>query len=68
MSTFKPYRMSGRCRSGHDNTGAVYHAVEIRNGWDRALCGATPGDRGNGWAEYPGDAVTCPRCLKKLGQ
>ena len=21
---------------------------------------------GNGWSQYPGDEVTCPRCVKKL--
>jgi hypothetical protein len=62
-------RMTGRCSTGAERDGGVrYHAVdeETWRGWGKALCGAQPGPRGNGWSSTPGDEVTCPRCLKKL--
>lgn len=60
-------KMTGRCRSGGEgDKGALYHSVPPGTGWQRALCGAKPGDRGNGWSEHPGDRVTCPRCLPKM--
>ena len=30
------------------------------------LCGAKPGRRSAGWSSYPGEQVTCPKCLRKL--
>jgi hypothetical protein len=63
-----PLRMTGRCASGAEpDGGAIFHAVPEaeRYRWGKALCGAKPGRRGNGWDQYPGGAVTCPRCLKK---
>ena len=66
-----PLRMTGRCSSGAERDGGVrYHAVTAGShySWVKALCGAKPGDRGNGWGGYKGDKVTCPRCLKKLSQ
>lgn len=63
---YEPMRMTGRCASGLEADGGTrYHAVN-GGGWDRAACGATPGSRGNGWSEYKGEEVTCPRCLKKV--
>lgn len=64
-------RMAGRCAIGAERDGGVrYHAVdeEIWQRWGAALCGATPGRLGNGWSVYPGDDVTCPRCIKKLAK
>jgi hypothetical protein len=60
--------MSGMCRNGFErDSGRLFHAVPgNKRGWTRAVCGATPGKRGNGWSETPGAKVTCPRCLKKL--
>lgn len=56
-------RKTGRLRSGHErDKGPVYHAV-IDNHF--ALCGTEPG-RLSEWSAYQGDAVTCPRCEKKL--
>lgn len=63
---YQPKSMSGRCANGAErDAGKLYHAVEGA-GWGKALCGAKPGLRGNGWSEHLGEKVTCPRCLKKL--
>ena len=57
-------RKTGRRASGGEaDKGPVYHAVP-GNAF-RALCGTEPGDRSD-WSTYPGEAVTCPRCRKKL--
>lgn len=63
-----PLRKTGRCASGAERDGGtIYHGV-MKGGhpWAKALCGAVPGRRGNGWGTYPGDKVTCPKCLKKI--
>jgi hypothetical protein len=55
-------RMTGRCANGAEREGGTrYHAVF---NW-RALSGAKPG-RLSDWSGYPGEAVTCPRCLNRL--
>ena len=65
-------RKTGRCATGSERDGGVrYHAVPIDGiagggSWAKALCGSRPGDRGNGWSVYQGDAVTCPACLRRL--
>lgn len=61
---YTPKHMTGRCRSGGDNTGVVAHAVPA--GQWAALCGKEPGRLSAGWSEYIDDAVTCPRCLRKI--
>lgn len=62
---YEPRRLSGRCSNGAERDGgAVYHAVA---GW-RAACGAEPGRRSAGWSQHAGEAVTCPRCLKRTGE
>jgi len=64
-----PLRKTGRCCTGAEADGGVlYHAVEAtqRQGWGKAICGTQPGVRGNGWSWDPGEAVTCPACLKRL--
>lgn len=70
-------RMTGRCRSADGSTpeagGSHYHAVPIARvsgggSWAKALCGKTPGRRGNGWSDYPGTQVTCPKCLARLAK
>jgi hypothetical protein len=56
-------RLAGRCANGAErDSGSKYHAVR----GNVALCGAKPGPRSAGWSTYPGEAVTCPRCLTKL--
>ena len=42
----------------------LYHAVlrDADHPWWRAMCGATPVRRSDGWSHIPGAAVTCPRC------
>jgi hypothetical protein len=45
-----------------------YHAVSSGHRWTTAICGIKPKQRGNGWSEDVGDAVTCPRCLARLGR
>lgn len=59
-----PLRRTGSLRTGREaDRGKLYHAVP-HNGW-RALCGKEPGLRAD-WATYPGDAVTCRRCLNLM--
>lgn len=56
--------MTGRCANGAQrDSGILYHAVKF--GERKAMCGATHGKRSR-WSEYHGEAVTCPRCIKKL--
>jgi hypothetical protein len=62
---------SGRAWNGsHRDSGVIIHAVEPlppHSGGDwfsKALCGAEPGRRGNGWAES-NNQINCPKCLKK---
>lgn len=65
-TTYEILSMTGRCRSGSDQTGQLYHAVPPGHMFGKALCGKAPGKRGNGWSCYPGQKVTCPACIKKL--
>jgi hypothetical protein len=69
-------RMLGRCANGNEaDGGRLYHAIrDDRLSW-AAVCGAAPGKRSAGWADYP-DAVkpiadvTCARCrtaMRKFG-
>lgn len=66
----EPLAMAGRYRSDQSYVGTHYHAVPVgsRGGHARALCGAGPKPLSLGWLPYPGHAVTCPGCLKKLAQ
>lgn len=63
---------SGRAWNGaHRDGGVIVHAVpplpETTSGdwFDKSLCGAEPGRRGNGWAKTNHE-VTCEKCLKRL--
>ena len=60
-------KKSGRAYNGlHRDAGVIIHAV-TRNefpSWQKAICGTSPGRRGNGW-DY-GGIVNCKLCLKKL--
>jgi hypothetical protein len=57
-------KKAGRLANGWEaDKGTVYHAKPC--GSFAALCGTTPG---MDWAYEEGDAVTCPRCLKKLAK
>jgi len=63
--------MTGRCINGAERDGGkLWHAVNEDDypSWKTALCGAKPGERGNGWSSYPGEKITCPRCNKRLGE
>jgi hypothetical protein len=63
-TTHHVLRRAGRRTNGHERDGGIlWHAVP--RGTYKALCGAEPG-RKSAWGEYPGLAVTCPKCLKKL--
>jgi hypothetical protein len=62
----EPRMMAGRCKDGGRDGGKRAHAVVGGPGWQKALCGARPGDRTNGWGQWISPAVTCPRCLAKL--
>lgn len=59
-------RKAGPLRNGAERgKGTVWHAVpgaDYFNAKD-ALCGQHPAIM---WSTGPGDAVTCPRCLKKM--
>ena len=62
---------AGRCRTGSDQTGEIYHARLLGDdGWPnyKAVCGTEPGRRSAGWSSWkPADReVTCKRCLKRL--
>ena len=67
---YEIHRLAGRCANGFEaDGGSLFHARPLADhGWgqEKALCGASPGRRSAGWSLYPGDAVTCKRCLKKL--
>ncbi len=63
--------LAGRCANGSElGHGTRWHAVPIDERGMRwaALCGAQPGRRSAGWSSWfvRGQAVTCPRCLKKM--
>jgi hypothetical protein len=69
MATYEPRIMAGSCRTATDITGQYAHAVDVAGwGWETALCGKTPGRKGNGWSDYRPAAVTCPKCLAKLAK
>ena len=74
VSEYRPARLSGRCRTGSDQSGRVIHAVFSDGHWgdwlNPALCGKRPGRLSVGWIETDEglDAVTCPACRKKLKQ
>lgn len=64
---------SGRAFNGFEkDRGVIVHFVEsLPDGscsgsyWGgKALCGTTPGIRGNGWHEVD-TVVTCDKCIKK---
>jgi hypothetical protein len=64
---------SGRCWNGASrDAGIIRHAVPAGeicgDDFRKALCGAVPGARGNGWGSHadPVEDVNCPRCLKRL--
>jgi hypothetical protein len=63
-------RMTGRCANGAERDGgALYHAVPIDAFGayhSNAVCGAKPGKRSVGWSGYPGQTVTCKRCIRRL--
>jgi hypothetical protein len=58
----------GQCRTATDSRGVRWHAVPGTSEWDTSLCGYVPGRRSNGWSDYPGTEVTCPKCLARLAK
>lgn len=68
MSTnYRKVYLVGRCANGAQrDAGPRIHAVPGDSAWDTALCGAQPGRRSNGWSDVAYDAVTCPKCIKRL--
>lgn len=60
-----PRHLLGSCASGAESDkGRLSHGV-VGDSW-KALCGAEPGRRSAGWAEYDDAEVTCKRCLAKM--
>lgn len=60
-----PRHLLGSCASGSESDkGRLSHGV-VGDSWT-ALCGAKPGSRSAGWAEYDDAEVTCKRCLAKM--
>lgn len=62
---------SGRAFNGFEkDRGIIVHLVEplppnCTGDWfTKALCGAEPGRRGNGWQEVD-SVVTCDKCIRK---
>lgn len=47
----------------------LYHATDS-GPYTRgpALCGAKPGRKSAGWSDVVGPEVSCPRCVRNLGQ
>jgi len=70
MKGYAVRRKSGRGRNGAERDGGViFHLVpdDLYPSWDDALCGVSPGIRGNGWDDPEEDQqATCPKCLKRL--
>jgi len=71
VKTTVPAIKSGRAwNDSHRDTGVIVHAVEplpltsCGDWFTKALCGAEPGRRGNGWRKTTSE-VNCPKCLKK---
>jgi hypothetical protein len=64
--------MSGMNRTATDRGGVLVHAVDYDGDPTdlhvKAVCGAAPGKRSNGWSGWHAPAVTCPKCLAKLAQ
>jgi len=60
--TFTARRKAGRGMPGRM---PIYHAVTP--GCRMALCATEPG-AGSRWEENAGPAVTCPKCLARLGR
>ena len=60
--TFIALHKAGRVSNGRSH---VYHAVTPH--CRIALCSDEPG-AGSGWAEPPGNGVTCPACLERLNR
>lgn len=60
---------SGRAFNGaHRDAGKIIHLVPPFGftSWDKALCGTSPGSRGNGWTKaMDHEAVNCPKCIRK---
>lgn len=62
-------KKSGRAFNGaHRDAGVIIHAVPDDRfpSWKKALCGAVPGRKGNGWSDPVDDDVTCGKCLNKI--
>jgi hypothetical protein len=63
---------SGTARSkdgAEKDRGTIVHAVTNNNypSWAKALCGAVPGRRGNGWHyNSTKQEITCAKCLSKI--
>ena len=62
-------KKSGRAFNGfHKDAGHIVHAVDplpenTRGDWfTKAMCGAEPGRRGNGWERSDKD-VNCQKCI-----
>jgi hypothetical protein len=58
------YRLTGSRSNGAESDGGrLYHALPKHT--YTALCGRKPGPRSD-WSSYPGQAVTCKRCVSRL--
>lgn len=60
----------GRNRNGSEPGGTLIHALQGNDAffptYGKALCGAQPGLRSNGWSEYTSTVPTCPKCIAKM--
>lgn len=68
MAQYKPKVLIGRTRNATEPGGYRAHAVAEDSWFAKALCGAQPGRRSNGWSEWTPSAITCPKCLAKLAK
>lgn len=69
---YTPGIKSGRAFNGaHRDSGTIVHLIQgdmtkSEVSWDKALCGTTPGIRGNGWNfQEENRIVTCDKCYHK---
>lgn len=65
-------KKSGRAFNGaHRDSGTIVHIIEGDElydqhfGWETALCGTKPGQRGNGWQYDRKFIPSCQKCIDK---
>lgn len=70
LGGYAAMRLMGRCANGNEADGGTKYHIKGPSHW-KALCGAQPGRRSAGWADYadarkPIEQATCTKCLERL--